>query len=966
MRYVYAALVLALGTSGATAQHVRVLGDINPSSVTFLGFPEGPTLGEGGATLGYFVFADPMNFIEVWRTDGTPEGTRPLGDVTSFRPNFVGVTGDTAVFEANMILASSNGVPGQFSAPLARFSVPNRNSIDNWLPHAARDGRLYFADQMLGSSQVRLYATDGTSAGTTELYVSPQLGFRINSIAATPTHVFAAVEASPNFPRTLIASTGNPPGPATVVRTFPAGTVFSGLGLDALVSAGPRVVFTAPDNSLRKQVWVSDGTDAGTIQLSAFTTFFAAPTPGVWNGSRLAFLGPTSAGSGGPSTSLWTSDLTAAGTARATFPYPVRTGLPLTAPSTSSPRAPVVALNGVFAIVGDRAEASPRYGLYVGDGSGAGTSLIPTGSALVNEFIGVTPLGRTATQRAYFTASIGAVCTLWSTDGTPGGTSQLPLLPSSVSTSDFRPLAWVGRSLVVGVRETLNSWSIWSTDGSPGGTRQVAGARISAPLLGSSSAVNFTAFDNQVVFGADNTGVGYERYRTTGAAQSATLCEESVPGDDTNIAPAFVQIGPRLFSQASRLVDVKGVPTSRDALFVSTSASELGTLLYQSPGTEGIRYMAAFGDRLLFGAPLPEDPNQTTLWVSDGSLKGTAPVVGPGPGRPLSIVSAPFGWRGQAYFIALAPGAPHYALWQTDGTPDGTRPLAEFIGASTSAAPGFAPLNDTLYFTAYDSGTFTRLWCTDGSPKGTHVISPDVSLGSPTGAGAVLAPLGGRLYASAFRAGEEAELWVVALDNSTLDPILNVALGNPRCTWLTPVRTAGGDRLLFAVGTTALGNELWISDATPEGTGLLADIFPGPFSSSPSQLTRVGNRVVFAATRPDSGRELFETDGTPEGTRLYVDVAPGPDSSSPGALSLISGVAYFTAYHPEVGREPLSLPLVACTADFTDDGVVNSQDFFAFLVAFFALEPSADITRDGAVDSRDFFEFLTAFFSGCV
>jgi hypothetical protein len=55
----------------------------------------------------------------------------------------------------------------------------------------------------------------------------------------------------------------------------------------------------------------------------------------------------------------------------------------------------------------------------------------------------------------------------------------------------------------------------------------------------------------------------------------------------------------------------------------------------------------------------------------------------------------------------------------------------------------------------------------------------------------------------------------------------------------------------------------------------------------------------------------------------------------------------------------------SCTADFNNDGVVNSQDFFDFLVTFFALDPTADVNPDAVINSQDFFDFLAVFFSGC-
>ncbi|MGE3107110.1 MAG: GC-type dockerin domain-anchored protein [Phycisphaerales bacterium] len=58
----------------------------------------------------------------------------------------------------------------------------------------------------------------------------------------------------------------------------------------------------------------------------------------------------------------------------------------------------------------------------------------------------------------------------------------------------------------------------------------------------------------------------------------------------------------------------------------------------------------------------------------------------------------------------------------------------------------------------------------------------------------------------------------------------------------------------------------------------------------------------------------------------------------------------------------------ACPCDFNHDNVLNSQDFFDFIVAFFGTQPSADFNHDNIVNSQDFFDFLVCFFTppaGC-
>jgi len=64
-------------------------------------------------------------------------------------------------------------------------------------------------------------------------------------------------------------------------------------------------------------------------------------------------------------------------------------------------------------------------------------------------------------------------------------------------------------------------------------------------------------------------------------------------------------------------------------------------------------------------------------------------------------------------------------------------------------------------------------------------------------------------------------------------------------------------------------------------------------------------------------------------------------------------------------RVALPAPTQPCPADVTGDGVVNADDFFAFLSLFADGDARADFTGEGTINADDFFAFLSAFAAGC-
>jgi hypothetical protein len=96
-----------------------------------------------------------------------------------------------------------------------------------------------------------------------------------------------------------------------------------------------------------------------------------------------------------------------------------------------------------------------------------------------------------------------------------------------------------------------------------------------------------------------------------------------------------------------------------------------------------------------------------------------------------------------------------------------------------------------------------------------------------------------------------------------------------------------------------------------------------------------------------------------------------------GGNNLVGSIAEFAVYDERLSdddrgaveqylSDKYAIPLGAdCPPDYNGDGVVNSQDFVAFLNDFVAGDPGADYNGDGVVNSQDFVSFLNDFVAGC-
>lgn len=254
---------------------------------------------------------------------------------------------------------------------------------------------------------------------------------------------------------------------------------------------------------------------------------------------------------------------------------------------------------------------------------------------------------------------------------------------------------------------------------------------------------------------------------------------------------------------------------------------------------------------------------------------------------------------GASLLVALLGPAAHA------GHPPDPSPLVSDLapGAEVKGSfpIGFVPFGERVLFFAEDPQHGRELWSSDGTAKGTRLVL-DACPGPCWGA--ILQPVvaGDRYFLVVEEAPQRHGLWV-----GDDDGVRRVFLFEPGRQQAIHYLAALGDRVVFAASDPEHGIEPWVSDGTPAGTRLLADLCAPGCSSFPAQFGVLGDVLYFTATHAARGVEPFVTDGTPEGTRLAADLCPGGCDSFPSGLTAWRGRLWLTAWRPTLGYELWSL-----------------------------------------------------------
>lgn len=257
------------------------------------------------------------------------------------------------------------------------------------------------------------------------------------------------------------------------------------------------------------------------------------------------------------------------------------------------------------------------------------------------------------------------------------------------------------------------------------------------------------------------------------------------------------------------------------------------------------------------------------LWATDGTPRGTRRVADLCPGRCSGEPQRLTPSGDLLFFVAgnTTTGENTYWVWRSDGTDDGTFPLADLkIDAFGSVGP-------ISYLAAYDGGAVFvvrdgvrsgyDLWRTDGTRAGTkRFFDLPGEFGFSTPSNRRHPYLEGPGGSSGVRFDWQNVPWVTDGTAQGTHPVADL-----------PIRLCQdegwiglGDRLIYAGGDDANGCEPWTTDGTPAGTRRLRDLNPGAPSSFPFGFVRTQDGVYFSAQDRFRRVQIWKTDGTTEGT----------------------------------------------------------------------------------------------------
>jgi ELWxxDGT repeat protein len=831
----------------AHAQQIRLVKDINHLSTT-TGYSWQLTVTND---MLFFVVDDGVNGEELWKSDGSEDGTMMVrnlapGGMNSYPAQLTPVN-DLLFFTAwegdefGRDLYKTDGTEGG-TVMIKAFVAGDQNGGPQNLTEL--DGILYFLASD-GSSGYELWRSDGTEMGTYRVKGTAEGWEGAYDLVKGGDNKLYFFNYSPDHGYELWTSDGTEFGTyeiKDILEGTASGVRFDGF-TNKLITHDHGVYFVADDGEHGRELWKSDGTSEGTVMVKDFF-------PGQ-NTSGVSLIDATSVG------------------------------------------------DKMFFRFGDAEVWSTQ-------GTEATTNLV---KIVMGPSAGGMPGGFTRYgDNVLFVANTNPIGghDVWISDGTDDGTVMLRRISETVpvAVSGFKESNGSAYFVVDGDESGIEPWI---TDGSEPGTNRlfdlVSGSGKSFPT-------DFTAYRGETFFTAENETFGRELFRSNGTVVKDihVLTQPGVPysifGFQGNVY--FQDFFGGLWKSDGTEVGTDTVKGKLDGYFADnlayngkhyflgmeepfkkslfeTDGTYDGTKSFFELDTDHFSIVEHQGFMYFF--------RNRDLFKSDGTEGGTQLIktVDDDPG-PLYSCGA---------YLYFSAGE----LWRSDGTEAGTVIVEDIVNGNVTSAPFLLTpsTNGILYFAVETAPMAAplgvELWRSDGSEAGTFRLkSFERSVSWRTGHN--LEVVNNVLFFSALSEDDGHMLW--KSDGTELGTVIVLDV-YPTSTEDVPWEFKAVDGTLFFVLETGSNDELWKSDGTPGGT---LPVKKWDYAQDVTSLLSHQGELFFISSTNVYGWGVGRSDGTATGTVVYYPQEPAQDpGGSIYGLLPVDDKLYFTFQSARYGDE---------------------------------------------------------------
>jgi len=429
---------------------------------------------------------------------------------------------------------------------------------------------------------------------------------------------------------------------------------------------------------------------------------------------------------------------------------------------------------------------------------------------------------------------------------------------------------------------------LWSTNGTGAGTLLLKD--INETATSDSYAWPLTPYKKQAFFeGIENDEATPQIYKSDGTEAGTIYLKDFIP------AKTYNRYNFPIRHDSLFVFGLKPSTAKKGLYAIDVNTSSLKLIKDFSASKEEIHWMGSDGGYIYFFTYLTFNSGWT-LWRSDATTNGTIILASDSHQNENDYEEyrKPALSGNICYFLRAESG--YNQLWRTDGTREGTFKLSGNDSLPFDAEPRFLNIyKGKLFFIASNKQGNSSVWTSDGTKQGTHLLPGEYANADN------LTWAANKLFFSAQTSNLNVTIW--STDGSAAGTISLKAI-YPGTHGILPVFKRAGGKLFFFSSNNTYGNELWKTDGTTEGTVVVKNLSPGnttimyPFNSvSNRQVISVAGKLCFAIQH-----QLWISDGSDTGTYKIND-AGLKDITTVTQLSSVGNMLWFKGSSYKYGSE---------------------------------------------------------------